>query len=79
VFQQQQRDVVVAVTVGVPVHGGQQPIQRLVAAGHGKRRGDLLMRQKVPVAVAAFDQPVGVEEEPVAGLPARGERGEVIV
>ena len=40
---------------------------------------ELTAGEEVPVAVAAFDQAVGVEQEPVAGLLARGERGEVIV
>ena len=44
----------------------------------GKRRGDLVFGEEVPVLVTAFDQPVGVEQEPVTGQPARGERGEVI-
>ena len=68
-----------AVTAGVPVHGCYQRIQRLVAAGREKRHGDLVYGEEVPVLVAAFNQPVGVEQEPVTGPPARGERGEVIV
>ena len=58
-FQKEERDVVVAVTAGVPVHGCQQRVQRLVAVGGEERRGDLLLRKEVSVAVAAFDQPVG--------------------
>ena len=32
----------------------------------------------MPAGVAAFDEPVGVEQQPVAGRPGRGEGGEVI-
>ena len=78
-FQQEERDVVVAAAAGVPVHGCHERVQRLVAAGGEKRRSDLVVREEVPVLVAAFDQAVCVEQEPVAGPPARGERGEVIV
>ena len=79
VFQQEERDVVVAAAAGVPVHGCHQRVQRPVVVGRGKRRGDLVLREEVSVLVAAFDQAVGVEQEPVTGPPARGERGEVIV
>jgi hypothetical protein len=76
VFQQQERYVVVAVPAGVPVHGCHQRIQRLVTVGRSKRRDDLVLGEEVPVLVPAFDQPVGVEQEPVTGPPARGERGQ---
>ena len=59
--QQEEREVVVAATAGVPVHGCHQRIQRLVAAGGEKGCGDLVVREEVPVLVAAFDQAVGVE------------------
>jgi hypothetical protein len=68
-----------SLAAGVPVHGCHQRIQRLVAAGGEKRRGDLVLREEVPALVAAFDEAVGVEQEPVTGPPACGERGEVIV
>ena len=79
VFQQEERHVVVGVTAGVPVHGCHQLGQRLVAVGRQKRRCDVVLREEVPVMVTAFDQPVGVEQEPVTGQPACGERGEVIL
>jgi len=78
-FQQQERDVVVAVTAGVPVHGCHQRVQRLLAVGGAQRGGDLIFREELTVPVTAFDQPVGVEQQPVARRPARGERGEVIL
>ena len=78
-FQQKERQVVVAVTAGVPVHGRQQRVQCLIAVTGEKRGGDRLFWEEVSVLVAAFDQPVGVEQEPVAGRPARGERGELIL
>ena len=78
VFQQKERYVIVAVPAGVLVHGCHQGVQRLVAVGGEKRRCDLVFREEVPVLVTAFDQPVGVEQEPVTGQPVRGERGEVI-
>ena len=65
-------------TAGVPVHGCHQPVQRLLAVHRGECCGDLVFGEEVPVLVAAFDQPVGVEQQPVTGPPARGERGEVI-
>jgi hypothetical protein len=77
-FQQEERHVVAAATADVPVHGCHERIQRLVAADGEKRRGDLVVREEVPVAVAAFDQAIGVEQESVAGQPRCGERGEVI-
>jgi hypothetical protein len=42
VFQQEERHVVVAVPAGVPAHGCHQRVQRLVAVGREKRRGDLM-------------------------------------
>ena len=62
--------VAVAVAAGVPVHGCHQRVQRLVAVGGEKRRCDLVFREEVPVMVTAFDQPVGVEQEPVTGQPS---------
>ena len=67
------------VTASVPVHGRHQRVQRLVAVGGGKRSRDLIFGEEVAVLVAALDQPVGIEQEPVTGRPARGERGEVIL
>ena len=67
-----------AVTAGVPVHSRHQRVQRLVTVSCSKRRCDLLFREEVPVPVTAFHQAVGVEQEPVAGRPACGERGETI-
>ena len=49
VFQQEERDVVVAATAGVPVHGRHERIQRLVAVGGEKRRGDLVPRDESSV------------------------------
>ena len=60
VFQQQERDIVVAVAGGVPVHGCHERVQRLVAAGRGQRRGELGLRGEVPGRVAALDQAGGV-------------------
>jgi hypothetical protein len=57
----------VGVTAGVLVHGSHQGVQCLVAAGCEKRRFDRVFGEEVPVGVAAFDKPVGVEQEPVAG------------
>ena len=76
VFQQQERHVIVGVTAGVPVHGAHQCVQCLLAVGCEKRRCDRVFREEVPAGVAAFDKPVGVEQQPVAGRPGRGERGE---
>jgi hypothetical protein len=67
VFQQQERHVIVGVTAGVPDHGSHQGVQRLVAAGYEQRRFDRVFREEVPAGVAAFDQPVGVEQQPVTG------------
>jgi hypothetical protein len=78
VFQQQERHVVVGVTAGVPVHGSHQGVQCLLAVGCEKRRCDRVFWKEVPADVAAFDKPVGVERQPVAGRPGRDERGEVI-
>jgi hypothetical protein len=69
----------VAVTAGVPVHGCHQRVQRMLAVRGGQRRGDRVVGEEVAVLVAAFDQPVGVQQEPVAGGPAGGEGGEVLV
>jgi len=65
--QQQERDVVVGVTAGVLVHGPDQGVQCLVAVGCEQRRCYRVLWEEVPVGVAAFDQPVGVEQQPVAG------------
>ena len=78
-FEQQKRHVVADVTAGVVVHSSHQVIQCLVAVGCEKRRFDRVFREEVPMLVTAFDQPVGVEQQPVAGRPSRGERGEVIL
>ena len=67
VFQQQERHVIVGVTAGVPVHGSYQGVQCLVAVSCEKRRCDRVLGEEVSVLVAAFDQPVGVEQQPVAG------------
>ena len=68
------------VTAGVPVL---RPFIRLSRAwsqsGASSAAGDLLFWEEVPVLAAAFDQPVGEEQEPVTGRPARGERGEVVL
>ena len=77
-FQQKERHVVVAVTAGVPVHGCHQRVQRLLAVSCDKRRCDYVFWEEVSVLVTAFDQPVGVRQEPVAGRPDRCERGEVV-
>ena len=77
-FQEQERHVIVGVTGGVPVRGSHQGVQCLLVVGCEKRRCDRVFWEKVPAGVAAFDEPVGVEQQPVAGRPGRGERGEVI-
>ena len=79
VFQQQERHVIVGVTAGVLVHGSHQGVQCLVAAGCEQRRFDRVFWEEVPAGVAAFDKPVGIEQQPVTGRPGRGERGEVIL
>jgi hypothetical protein len=66
VFQQQERHVIVGVTAGVPVHGSYQGVQCLVAVGCVERASDRLCREEVAMLVAAFDQPVGVEQQAVA-------------
>ena len=68
-FQQQERHVIVGVTAGVPVHGSHQGVQCLVAVRCEKRRFDRVFWEEVPVGVAAFDKPVGVEQQPVTGRP----------
>ena len=79
VFQQQERHVIVGVTAGVPVHGFHQGLQCLVAVSCEKRRCDRVFGEEAPAGVAAFDNPVGVEQQPVAGRPGRTIRGEVIL
>ena len=66
-------------TAGVLVHGFHQGVQRLVAVGCEKRRFDRVFWEKEPMGVAAFDKPVGIEQDAVAGRPGRGEGGEVIL
>jgi hypothetical protein len=78
VFQQQERHVIVGVTAGMPVDGSDQGVQCLIAVRCQKRRSDRVFREEVPAGIAAFDEPVGVEQQPVAGRPGRGECGEVI-
>jgi hypothetical protein len=78
VFQQQERHVIVGVTAGIPVDDSHQGVQCLIAVRCEKRRSDRVFREEVPVGVAAFDEPVGVEQQPVAGRPGRGECGEVM-
>jgi hypothetical protein len=78
VLQQQERHVIVGVTAGVPVHGSDQGLQCLIAVRCEKRRCDRVFREEVPAGVAAFDEPVGVEQQPVAGRPGRGESGVII-
>ena len=56
-----------AVTAGVPAHGRHQAVQRLLTVGGGKRCRDLIFREELAVLVTALDQPVGVEQQPVAG------------
>ena len=77
--QQQERHVIIGVTAGVPVHGCYQGVQCLVAIGCAKRSCDRVCWKEVSVLVAAFDQPVGVEQQLITGRPARGEPGEVIL
>jgi hypothetical protein len=79
VFQQQKRHVVADVTAGVLVCSSHQGVQGSVAVGCEKRRCDRVFGEEVSVLVTAFDQPVGVEQQPVAGRPARSERGEVLL
>src|SRR5438132_7815030 len=79
VFQQKERHVVVAVAASVPVHGCYQRVQCLIAIGCEKRRCDLIFGEELSVSVTAFDEPVAVEQEPVAGRPTRGERGGVVL
>jgi len=50
VFEQQECDVVVGVAAGVPVRGCHQGVERLVAAGGGKRCCDCLFWQDSPRA-----------------------------
>jgi hypothetical protein len=71
--------VAVAVAAGVPVHGCYQSVQCLIAVGCVKRSCDLRFWEKLSVLVTAFYEPVGVEQEPVAGRPGSSERGEVIL
>ena len=78
VLQQQERHVIVGVTAGVLVYGSHQGAQCLIALRCEKRRCDRVFREEVPAGVAAFDKPVGVEQQPVAGRPGRGESGEAI-
>ena len=66
-FQQKERHVVVAVTAGVPVHGCHQRVQRLLAVSCDKRRCDYVFWEEVSVLFTAFDQHVGVQQEPLAG------------
>ena len=60
-FEQQERHVIVGAAAGMPVHGRHEHVQRLVAAGCGKRRCNLIFWEEAAVGVAAFDQPVGVQ------------------
>jgi hypothetical protein len=78
VLQQQERHVIVGVTAGVPVYGSHQGIQCLITVRCEERRCDRVFREEVPAGIAAFDKPVGVEQQPVAGRPGRGERGVII-
>jgi hypothetical protein len=66
VFQQKERHVIVAVAASVPVHGCDQRVQCLLAVSCEKRRCDLIFWEEVSVLVTAFDEPVCVEQEPVA-------------
>ena len=78
-FQQQERHVIMGMTAGVPVYGSYQGVQRLVAVGREKRGCDRVCWEEVSVLVSAFDQPVGVEQQPIAGRPGRAGRGEVVL
>jgi hypothetical protein len=56
----------VGVAAGVLLYGCHEAVQCLVAIRYEKRGCDRVLWQEVPVGVAAFDQPVGVEQQPVA-------------
>jgi hypothetical protein len=56
----------VGVTTGVPFYGSHQGVQYLITVSCEKRRCDHVLGEEVSVLITAFDQPGGVEQQPVA-------------
>jgi hypothetical protein len=78
-FEEQDGEVVTEVGSGhVPAHLVEQGVERLFGCPYGELRGDVEEGEELPVPVARFAEPVGVEQEPVTGLPCDGRLLEVI-